>query len=35
MIDHDNQNILTDLRLWFVVLFSIALLTFLILSYPA
>jgi len=35
MIKDDNQNILTDLRLWLVVMFSVALLSFLILSYPA
>jgi len=35
MIKDENQNVMTDPRLWVVVVFSVALLTFLILNYPA
>jgi hypothetical protein len=34
MMQKEDQNIYTDLRFWAVVVFSIVLLGFLILSYP-
>jgi len=34
MIHDEEQNVLTDLRFWLVLLFSGMLISFLILSYP-
>lgn len=34
MMQKEDQNIYTDLRFWIVVIFSLILVSFLILSYP-
>jgi len=35
MIRDGDQNVLTDLRFWLVLLFSVMLISFLIMSYPS
>lgn len=34
MMQKDDQNIYTDARFWVVVIFSLILMSFLIMSYP-
>ena len=34
MMQKEDQNIYTDIRFWLVVIFSLALASFLIMSYP-